>query len=148
MQTLTAALSPSAGTDARIAYSLLYAPPETVSAIEAGDRRVCPDCSLDMWALGVIAYELLTASRVFPPGTTTYKVAAAAIAGRTPLPWESSPGHMRSVPELRMLQHTVLACLNRDAARRPTASALLAAWNSLFDSGTGSQTDSDGLRMR
>lgn len=49
-----------------LAFSLTYAAPEAVAAAAAGHRKVAVDSAVDMWALGVVAYELLTARRAFP----------------------------------------------------------------------------------
>ena len=83
----------------------------------------------DIWAVGVIAFELLTQERVFPPEATVEDV-VCALRGAG-LPWER--GAVRCA-RLRGLRGAVLACLARDPARRPSAAALLASWEHLFDS--------------
>ena len=59
----------------------------------------------------------------------------SAIAGRTPLPWESgAPGNVEErLKPLRGLKRTILKCLSRDPAQRPSAAALIASWDHTFD---------------
>ena len=86
----------------------------------------------DIWAMGVIAFELLTQERVFPPEATDEDV--GALRGRG-LPWEVSvAGQVARCTKLRGLRGAVLACLEREAARQPSAGALLASWEHVFDS--------------
>ena len=49
-----------------LSFSLTYAPPEMIAAFDAGERSTAVSGATDMWALGVIAYELLTCKRAFP----------------------------------------------------------------------------------
>jgi hypothetical protein len=86
-----------------------------------------------MWALGVIAYELLTGQRTFPFGTTKEQV-FDQISGRSLLPWEDPGGHAQRVAALRGLRRSIMLCLSRDSAARPSADRLLVAWNHMFDS--------------
>lgn len=60
------------------------------------------------------------------------------IAGRQPLPWEAgSPGAEELVRQMGHLRRTVLSCLERDPALRPTACDVLGAWNGLLEQTTG-----------
>lgn len=120
-----------AGTQPGLSYSLQYAPPEIVAAVETGESTVLADSAADMWALGVIAYELLTRSRTFSRSLSRHEI-RDQIAGRAPLPWEGE-GRQPRLQQLRILKRTVLACLARDPKRRPTAETLLRSWNRLFD---------------
>ena len=47
------------------AYTLSYAPPEVLVAAEAGHGGIVADASQDVWALGVVAFELLTGTKAF-----------------------------------------------------------------------------------
>jgi serine/threonine protein kinase len=48
----------AAGSKTPISYSLCYAAPEVVKALEAGHNKMIVDPAVDIWALGVIAYAL------------------------------------------------------------------------------------------
>ena len=125
-----------AGTVARLSYSLRYTPPEVVLALEAGWKTVTVDSAVDIWAIGVIAFELLTGERAFPHSgldpATAERETLDAISGRTPLPWERADAAPR-LDKLRGLKRTVLRCLERDPTRRPSAEALLLSWDHTFD---------------
>lgn len=124
-----------AGSSVGLSFSLLYAPPEVIHAVERKERQVIADPAIDMWAIGVIAFELLTRARVFPARLTRSEV-RDQIAGRAPLPWEDPEHRMEGLKQLRILKRTVLACLSRDPKGRPTADRLLRSWNRLFDTFT------------
>jgi serine/threonine protein kinase len=53
------------GEPAPISYSLRYTPPEVVRALTQKARTIVPDPAMDAWALGVMAYEVLTGAPVF-----------------------------------------------------------------------------------
>ena len=79
------------------------------------------DPSADIWAFGVLSFELLTGAPAFPPGSTRAAI-ADQIAGRTALPWEagSRPGLHSRLAALAGLHDIVLQCLDRSAEQRPT----------------------------
>jgi hypothetical protein len=60
----------------------------------------------------------------------------AQVTGSSPLPWEhpdTAPAYLR---QLKVLRRSVLACLARDPAARPSADDLLGAWLNVFDATT------------
>lgn len=123
---------------APLAFSLTYTSPETVTALEAGQATVHVQASVDIWALGVIAFELLSGERAFPqpvfPSEETKQAIQDAIAGRSPLPWEGeSVDATERLAKLRGMRRSVLACLNRDPEQRPDAAHLLHTWDHAFD---------------
>ena len=107
-----------AGTKLPPAALLPYAAPEVVAA---GAEPLAASAATDVWALGVTALEVLTGARAWPAGTSC-RALAAALAGATPLPWEAAAVQARLGP----LRGPLLCCLQRDAARRPTAAQLAA----------------------
>ena len=126
------------GNDAGLSFSLKYAAPEVVHALEAGSREIHVDPAVDIWAVGVIAYELLTGERAFPvyavSSAEQQNSAQAALAGRTKLPWEGTGVETEAqLQKLRGLRRTVLKCLDRQPDKRPTAEALLRSWDYAID---------------
>jgi serine/threonine protein kinase len=120
-----------AGQPAPVSLSLKYAAPEVVRAYEASEQTIVVDASMDMWSLGIMAFELLTEEPVFPPYTSAADV-CDQVAGRKPLPWESPDGDEK-LNKLRMLRRSLVKCLSRHPSERPTSRELLASWNRLFD---------------
>ena len=128
----------SAGSTASLSYSLKYAAPEVVHTLEAGSRTIHVDAAVDIWAVGVIAFELLTGERAFPThdmsAAESESAAQEAIAGRALLPWEgSSEATQQRLETLRGLKRTVTRCLDRNPANRPTAAGLVSSWDHTFD---------------
>lgn len=123
---------------AGLSLSLKYAAPEVVNALEAGKRTIHVNAAVDIWAIGVIAWELLTGQRAFPISDMAskegQKAVRAAIAGRTQLPWEGRSGAtLEGLQKLRGMRRSVLRCLDRNPAERPSAEALLRTWDHAFD---------------
>ena len=115
-----------------------HAAPEVVHALEAGSRTIRVDAAVDIWAVGVIAFELLTGERAFPTHSMSpveaNSAAQEAIAGRVPLPWEgTSEKTQLRLKKLRGLRRTVMQCLERDPASRPAAANLANSWDNTFD---------------
>lgn len=57
-----------------LSFSLQYAPPEAVRAYVDGHKTIDSSPAADIWAFGVVAFELLTARRTFPPRTPAAEV--------------------------------------------------------------------------
>ena len=90
-----------------------YMAPEQLAADPAADHRV------DLYALGLVAYELLTGTSPFG-GRTPQETLAAQL---TLVP---SPPHRLAPDVPRALSALVMQCLEKDAARRPpSARAML-----------------------
>lgn len=122
-----------------MSFSLRYAAPETVAAFEAKELTVGVDSAVDMWALGIMAYELLTDAPVFKRDSTKKDI-QDRLSGRAPLPWEDPETKDSSLRKLRMLKRSLVKCFSRDPVERPSASDLLIAWNKLFDNIAGDKT--------
>lgn len=107
-----------------------YMSPEQLRAPETADSRA------DVWSLGVILFELLTASRPFC-GTTLPDVIASILSDDEPLSVISA---RTDVP--RGLAAVVTACLQKDVKRRiPNAAQLaraLSPWTPLWADGAAS----------
>ena len=96
--------------------------------------------SVDIWSIGVIAFELLTREFAFPiddmhmSAAEPESLAQKAIAGRALLPWEgSSETTQQRLQKLHGLKRTVMRCLDRGPANRATAAALSSSWDHAFD---------------
>ena len=118
----------AAGTLAQLRdVSLDFAPPEVVRALQAGKFQMKVEPSVDVWALGMVAYELLTRSRAFPSGMDQDEI-CDQITGKAPLPWENDLTKREKLSKLKQLKPSVLRCLSRDPLERPTVEQLHAAW--------------------
>lgn len=111
-----------AGERAKIVHNLSYAAPETILAAEAANRSVVVDAAVDVWALGVIALELVAGELMFPElaaisglvdavdadAEQSGLAACNSISGREKLPWEGAGAEVRrKTDQLRSLKRTV-----------------------------------------
>lgn len=133
-----------AGAKAKLVCTLQYAAPETVAASEVAASGVTADPATDIWALGIVAFELLTGRRVFTVGNTASREFREQLRGAAFLPWEGR-GSRETVRQLRALRHSVLACVHRDPAERPTARELHGMWDSLFAQATATASQASEL---
>lgn len=117
---------------ASLSFSPRYAAPEVLKAYEAQQREILVESSMDIWALGVMAYELLTDAPAFDRFCKQEDV-IDQLVGRKPLPWEDSATKDANLRKLRMLKRSLTKCLSRDPTDRPTAAELLESWEKLFD---------------
>lgn len=131
-----------AGMEVPITYTLAYMPPEVAIAVKRGDRTIRSDPAADVWALGVIAYELLTGTALLPPLVAPQNDAWRQLLGKALLPWEAgSEGATERLSQLRALKRGVLACLERDPKDRPTSDSVLTTWTHIFDTQTRTRTE-------
>jgi hypothetical protein len=70
-----------AGKVCGISYSLSYAAPEVLCALEAGKKRMEIDAAVDVWALGVIACAPTMPCHAPLSSTPSRRVAATSTAG-------------------------------------------------------------------
>lgn len=104
--------------------------------MEQGQVATKATAAADVWALGMLAFETLTSTVVFPSGTTAKQV-RDRITGRLPLPWEEGgPAGRDCVRALRGFRRSVILCLDRNPAQRPRSTEVVTMWHSLFDGPT------------
>lgn len=122
-----------AGEETPLSFTLTYAAPEVIAAYEAGNVVHVVQGAADVWALGVIAFELLTKERAFGMHASAAEM-LQRVASSAPLPWEEgAPSQAARLAQLRVLRRSVLQCLVRDPGERPTSEALLQSWSHMFD---------------
>jgi serine/threonine protein kinase len=128
-----------AGETVPLSFTPRYAAPEVVAEHNAGRHTLLATPTADVWALGVIAYELLTGERAFPADLSDDAVLSGLVA-KAALPWE---GPQPGTAGLRGAGATVLACLQRDPRRRPRVSAVLRNFDAILkeDPSTGAPVD-------
>ena len=108
----------------------LYLSPEAIRAPNAVDARS------DLYGLGAVGYYLVTGTHVFG-GATTVEVCSHHLHS---LPQPPSERLQRSVPA--GLERLILACLEKDPARRPASAATLRdALGDLADVGQWSERE-------
>ena len=73
-------LAARVGETARVGFTLAYAAPETVTAHAAGHSSVIADTATDAWALGVMAFELLTGGPAFCTVALTQETVRSVVA--------------------------------------------------------------------
>lgn len=77
-----------AGWEMPLSFTLWYAAPETITTFKSRTQMCTADHSVDLFAFGIICYELLTGMPYYPTGVTT-SGAGAMLTGRALLPHES-----------------------------------------------------------
>jgi serine/threonine protein kinase len=122
-----------------LAYSLHYAAPEVIRASELSQGAILASAALDIWSLGVVAFELLTGQRIVVPAESEQSI-RDRLMGRAPLPWEDELRSASLLSKLKGLKRSVLKCLSREPRERPTSPELLGAWNGMFEAMTGKTT--------
>ena len=71
-------------------FSLARMPPEVAVARDTGERTAVADDAADVWALGLLAIELLSnlKASAFSTLLTYHEEIMDRLCGRQPLPWE------------------------------------------------------------
>lgn len=118
---LSAASPMAGGTTTGMAIGTpAYMAPEQLAADPAADHRV------DIYAVGLLAYELLTGRSPFGGNSRSPQATMAAQLTETPKP----PHQFADIPEA--LSTLIMHCLEKDSAKRPqSAQALLAELDAL-----------------
>ena len=98
------------------------------------------DPAVDAWALGVMAYELLTRSRVFPAGTR--QLVEETMEGQHLLPWEdtANPKHGVNMRRLGWMKEGVLSMLRRNPEERAPLMAVMRSWRAFLQRETTYRT--------
>jgi serine/threonine protein kinase len=117
-------------------------------AQETGQEMMEVSGAHDIWALGLIAYELLTGTRVFEAhhsSTATFSDSAdeqvrLQLIGEAGLPWEDARTRS-SVRKLHQMKRSVMLCLSRNPKERPNSELLLDMWNEIFEGMAGTTAD-------
>jgi serine/threonine protein kinase len=115
-----------------LGFNLRCAAPELVCAYENNKHFIEPHAAADVWALGVMAFEMLTKEVIFAAGVTEGQ-ARDALMGRACLPWEDTILRLLQAPLLRSLRGTLMACLARDKGSRVSAEELAVQWSQMAD---------------
>jgi serine/threonine protein kinase len=125
-----------AGDDTPLTFTPAYAAPEVAKAYETGADVCVAHPAADVWALGLIAFRLLTRRGAFPASATHSEV-FDALAGRAPLPWEDPAATAAcGLDGLCGLKAIVLRCLSRAPEDRPSVGVLLQECTRLLDAAT------------
>lgn len=116
-----------------------YASPEIIAQTgPLQNRQRRPDVSeaADIWAFGMVAYELLTQERVFTQASSESDVRKAAFRAPSAgggYPWESDAlSNSERNMQMKGMKQIVLQCLDRDPDNRPSAHDLTAHMESLL----------------
>lgn len=98
---------------------------------------IVADDAADMWALGLVAFELLSEAAVFPALLTSHDDIIDRLCGRKQLPWEEEDSAAAAkLRALAGLRRGVVGCLERSPNDRPTSESVRMSWRRLFEQRT------------
>lgn len=97
----------------------LYAAPEVMRAL-SDEEPVEVAAAHDVWALGVVTYEVIIARPAFPRRFQASLLHRCA-TGAAEYPWEAPPEQQEPLWRRSRLRELVAQCLCRDPAGRPSA---------------------------
>eukprot|EP00892_Ulva_mutabilis_P001032 jgi/Ulvmu1/1092/UM106_0008.1 len=107
------------GANTPVRVALPYSSPEEVRIWAHGEAWLQASPALDAWAVGVMAFELLSGEAAFKASTGDRAKIIAQLLGDLPLPWECTRG-AASANQTGVLRGPVLRLLDRNPAARPS----------------------------
>lgn len=113
----------------KVSGTLTHTAPEATLAWATGSHLAVQP-SLDVWALGVTAFECITGTTMEAFYNNDGAKARAAAAGEIPYPWEGPEAEQPSAWVHAQVRGVLSHCLSRDSAARPTAAALVTSLSS------------------
>ncbi|KAL3138737.1 hypothetical protein ABBQ32_005584 [Trebouxia sp. C0010 RCD-2024] len=99
-------------------YTLRYAAPEVVQGDQSGREPPLATPAADVWALGVIAYEVLCGLPLFDKDMNQAEV-VSMLLGYTAMPFEANPALFQSINAPPNAQNMLRQMLQRNPAARP-----------------------------
>lgn len=113
--------------------STRWTSPEFQQARDRKAETVAADTSTDIWAFGIMGYELLTGKPAFPPGLPRGTI-RRMLLGKAPLPWEDHANSSELTEQLEdnEMKGIVLSCLARKPSIRPHSAALAATFSKIM----------------
>ena len=115
------------GAQKPLSFSILFAPPEIAAVVAAQQRTSVVSSAADVWALGIMAWTLLTGRLPYAHGVEIMP----KLLGEQIFPWEQRLDQETEY-KLGILEPSVRSMLERDPTQRATINNLLLAWRSLF----------------
>ena len=115
------------GTNQTLSYTPLFAPPELGHIVSTGHNQFVVSGAVDVWALGIMAWTLLTGRLPYACGDDVIP----KLLGHQLFPWEEKID-VKTNFKLGILKPAVLSMLTRDPEKRATIHQVHKEWNSLL----------------